>query len=171
SLVFSVAIARALDRYLKVPAVIKWPNDIYLEGKKLTGILLETSGELDAPEYLITGVGINTNIRSDEFPMEMQLFCTSLLEQTRVTVDHNELLAGVLHSMDHYYRRFMQGGFTDVLPEYKEKCFHLGQQVGMMQGNRKVSGINIDINERGHLIVDAGSQMIEITTGDVNLVD
>lgn len=170
SLVFSLAIARALDHYLPVPLMIKWPNDVYADGKKLTGILLETSGEMDAPDYLITGVGINSNVRMADFPAELRNSCTSLLEQSGVQVDHNELLAGVLQSLDQYYRRFMQEGFTSILPEFKKRCFHLGQRIELMQGKRKISGNNVDINERGHLLVDSGEDIIEITTGDVNLL-
>lgn len=170
SLVFSVAIARGLDRYLPVPPTIKWPNDVYSDGKKITGILLETSGEMDAPDYLVTGVGINTNVRMTDFPAELRNSCTSLLELAGVLVDHNELLAEVLQSLDQYYRRFLQEGFTCILPEFKERCFHLGQRIELMLGKRKISGNNVDINERGHLLVESGEEIIEITAGDVNLL-
>lgn len=170
SLVFAIAVARTLDRYLPAPTALKWPNDVYADKKKVVGILLETSGELDAPEYLIVGIGVNTNISNEDFPPEMRSFCTSLLEEGKNEVSNNELLAGLLGNLDAYYGRFMRDGFSAILPEFKEKCFHLGQQVELRQGNRKISGINIDINERGHLLVNNGSEVIEITTGDVNLV-
>lgn len=170
SLVFAAAAAGALEQYLPQPALIKWPNDIYTAGRKLTGILLETGGELDASEYLIVGIGINTNIDSDDFPLEMRPFCTSLLEQGQRQVPHNELLARVLAQFNQYYNRFMQEGFPAILPEFKAKCLHLGQQVELMQGSRKISGINIDINQRGHLLVQNAQEIVEITTGDVNLV-
>ena len=170
SLVFAVAAARALDTCLPSPAMIKWPNDVYTAGKKLVGILLEASGELDGPEYLIVGTGINTNITGEDFPPELRSVCTSLLDESQTMISHNELLAGILKSMDVYYHRFMQDGFTAILPEFKAKCLHLGQQVELMQGSSKVSGVNVDINERGHLLVDTGKEIVEITTGDVNLV-
>lgn len=170
SLVFALAVARVLDAYLPSGAMIKWPNDIYTENKKLTGILLEASGELDRPEYLIVGIGINTNIAREDFPLELGQVCTSILEQGGTVVSHNELLAGILKSVDEYYLRFMREGFLAILPEFKEKCFHLGKQVELMQGSRKVSGINVDINDRGHLLIDSAGEIIEITTGDVNLI-
>jgi len=170
SLVFALAVNQTLDQYLPVPAAIKWPNDVYAGGKKLVGILLETSGEMDAPEYLIVGIGINTNIGAEDIPPAMRPLCTSVLEQGGVLVSHNELLAGVLQSLDQYYRRFLEEGFSNILPEFKAKCFHLGQQVEIQQGTRKISGTNIDINERGHLLVDTGEDIVEITTGDVHLL-
>ncbi|NLW91217.1 MAG: biotin--[acetyl-CoA-carboxylase] ligase, partial [Syntrophomonadaceae bacterium] len=145
SLIFSLAISRVLEGY--TPVAIKWPNDVYASGKKLSGILLETSGELDAPEYLISGIGINTNLPINDFPIEMREISTSLLEQVGITLDHNDLLIEILHSMDQYYRRFLQEGFLGILPEYKERCFHLGKPLEIRQGTRMIRGINTDVNE------------------------
>jgi len=170
SLVFAIAVARTLDRYLPAPTALKWPNDVYANNKKVVGILLETSGELDAPEYLIVGIGVNTNISNKDFPPETRSFCTSLLEESTNEVSHNELLAGLLRNLDEYYSRFMQDGFTAILPEFKEKCFHLEKQVELLLGTRQVSGINLDINERGHLLVQTEEGIIEITTGDVHIL-
>ena len=46
---------------------IKWPNDIYCQGKKIAGILLEASGEIDSIDYLVVGIGINVNVRTNDF--------------------------------------------------------------------------------------------------------
>jgi BirA family biotin operon repressor/biotin-[acetyl-CoA-carboxylase] ligase len=170
SLVCAVAVCRALKNWTDSRAMIKWPNDIFINGKKAAGILLEVSGEVDHIDYVVAGIGINVNIDTALFPDTMKDIATSLLELNRRYIDHTEVLAQVLASMESYYRQFIEEGFYNILAEFKADCLHLGKMVKVFRGSREIEGINTDVDESGSLIINTGTELEKITTGDVVLI-
>jgi BirA family transcriptional regulator, biotin operon repressor / biotin---[acetyl-CoA-carboxylase] ligase len=91
----SLAICDAIqNRFEFSPLSIKWPNDIYWLDKKLCGILLETVP--GRPNHLIIGLGVNVNLRTDDFPLDLRHTATSVLAETGVTIDIHELLYDIL---------------------------------------------------------------------------
>ncbi len=168
SLVFAVAISQGLGEIIEQKCKIKWPNDIYLDGKKLAGILLET-GSLEEDIYLIIGVGINVDVDKDQLG-SLSSSAASLSEHSSLDLNINSILAAVLEYMEMYYLDFQQEGFSQILEEFKELCLHLDQRVKIDCINRIVSGINVDIDSRGRLVVDTGLAIEKISTGDVKVL-
>jgi BirA family biotin operon repressor/biotin-[acetyl-CoA-carboxylase] ligase len=76
TLVMGLAVARACREFCQVDARIKWPNDVIVDGRKVSGILTEMNSEIDYVKYLIIGTGINTGV--EEFPPELQDKAVSL---------------------------------------------------------------------------------------------
>ncbi|MEN6462145.1 MAG: biotin--[acetyl-CoA-carboxylase] ligase [Syntrophomonas sp.] len=171
SLVCAVAVCHALKAFSPSPPMIKWPNDIFINGKKVAGILLEVSGELDHTDYVIAGIGINVNIETRLLPEAIRDTTTSLLEENDHCLDHSRVLALVLSNLERYYLQFTEEGFQNILMEFKEECLHLGKAVKISRGNRDIEGVNIDIDESGNLIIDTGAGIEKITTGDVVLIE
>lgn len=170
SLVFACAVAKGLGSFLPYPCEIKWPNDIYIKGRKAAGILLELSGELDLANYLITGIGINANVDINSLPDELKGISTSLYMETGRKIDINRLLVSVLRSMDEYYKLFLQNGFAQIREEFKERCMHLGRKVCIKRGNSYIEGINEDIDLMGNMVVNTGREVIRVSTGDVSII-
>jgi len=170
SLVFAVAIARGLENFISHKIKIKWPNDIYVEDKKIAGILLELSGEFDGADYVIAGIGVNVNIKSSDFTRDLKDTATSLLEQCSESFDNSEVLIRMLQSIEDYYFKFIDYGFTDILEEFKGYCMHLGKEIQVNQCGRIVSGINTDIDIMGNLVINTGQEVIKISTGDINVI-
>ncbi|MEN6350118.1 MAG: biotin--[acetyl-CoA-carboxylase] ligase [Syntrophomonas sp.] len=170
SLVFAVGICRAIDKFLPGKAEIKWPNDIFLNGKKICGILLELSGELEQADYLISGIGINVNLQRSAFENEVRYTSTSLLEESGQYHELAAVLTAALTSLEHYYLLFMQEGFSPILDEFKSRCFHLGKNIRIAANNRILEGKSIDIDENGSLLLDTGFGIERLTTGDVALI-
>lgn len=171
SLVLAMAVQQALIKTAGLNCRIKWPNDIYLDNRKLSGILLEMSGEFDTAYYLIAGCGINANFMPAVLDEPVSGISTSLLEQIGQPVGLNQLLAVILNSMEVYYLKFKRYGFTALRDEFKRACFHLGKTIEIKQETKIISGINEDINEQGNLLLKIGAESVIISTGDVHILD
>lgn len=169
SLVFAVAISQALNKYAMVNCQLKWPNDIYIKGKKLAGILLE-AGIYDEQNYLIAGIGINMNLDKDALSPANWELAASLSDYSPKHLDRLQILETILQHLDLYYTRFAGGRFNDILREYKSRCFHLNQQVSINRAGKLITGINIDIDDSGRLILDVGNKIEAISTGDVHVL-
>lgn len=170
SLVCAVAACEALKTFSVPQPAIKWPNDIFINGKKIVGILLEVSGELELTDYVIVGIGINVNVDINQFNQELKSSMTSLARENGRLFDQVEILAEILSMIEKYYFKFIEHGFSDILLEFKKSCFHLNRQVKIYNGSKNIEGINVDIDDMGSLVIDTGNKIEKITTGDVSLI-
>jgi BirA family biotin operon repressor/biotin-[acetyl-CoA-carboxylase] ligase len=171
SLVFAVSLVKSMDVFSGSPCQIKWPNDVFCQGKKIAGILLEMSGEIDNADYLIVGIGINVNVRTNDLPPAIGAISTSLLETSGWEMDANEVLLTVLKDLDRYYREFLKNGFSDIRLEFKSRCLHLGNAIETTRGQDIIRGINTDIDEMGNLMVQCQDNVVRISTGDVKVLN
>jgi BirA family biotin operon repressor/biotin-[acetyl-CoA-carboxylase] ligase len=170
SLVFAVSLAKSLDVFAGLPCQIKWPNDIYCQGKKIIGILLEMSGEIDKADNLIVGIGINVNVRSSDLPAAIGAKSTSLLEVYGRETAADKVLITVLKDLDSYYQEFLNHGFSSIRLEFKSRCLHLGKAIETTRGSDIIRGINTDIDDMGNLIVQCQDNLVRISTGDVKVL-
>ena len=171
SLVFAVSLVKSLDVFSGSLCQIKWPNDVYCQGKKIAGILLEMSGEIDNADYLIVGIGINVNVRKNDFPAAIAASSTSLLEVNGREIDADEVLLTVLKDLDSYYQEYLKNGFSDIRLEFKSRCLHLGKVIETVRGQDIIRGINTDIDEMGNLMVQCQDDLLRISTGDVKVLN
>ena len=116
ALVAAVSVVDALKRVVPdVDAGIKWPNDILVGGKKLAGILCEMQAEADIIHKVILGIGINVNTEKKQFPSSISKIATSLQIETGETINRSLLIAELLNSLDHQYRRWLKDGLEPFL--------------------------------------------------------
>ena len=169
TLLAAVAIARAIKSVCQITCGIKWPNDILYEGGKLVGILTEMSAEMDAVNHIVIGMGINVNIAKADFPSELRPVATSLLEITGRPVSRLTLLAAVLLELEELYLSAVKGGFDNILSEWRKYSVTLGQTVDIIGVNRQYSGVAVDIDEDGALLVKTESGMQKVLAGDVSI--
>jgi BirA family biotin operon repressor/biotin-[acetyl-CoA-carboxylase] ligase len=169
SLVFAVGISQALNKFIDVNCQLKWPNDIYISDKKLAGILLESVNSAHN-NSLIVGVGINMNLDKNTLSPANRELAANLSDYSPVILDRSHILSAVLQYMDIYYKLFLDAGFDAILPEYKAHCRHLNQPISVNSAGRVITGINIDIDTSGKLIIDTGRKIEEISAGDVNVL-
>ena len=169
TLMAAVAVTKAIEKVTKVRCGIKWPNDIFFEGKKVVGILTEMSAEMDAINYVVIGIGINVNIAQPEFPQELQSIATSLQAVTGKRVDRKELLSQVLMEIETCYQEAVKNGFQGILQEWKEYSITLGQAVNVIGIDRTFSGRAMDIDEDGALLVETKAGVERVLAGDVSI--
>ncbi len=169
SLVFAVAVSRGINSFTHLPCQVKWPNDIYLDHRKLAGILMETAGG-PGDEKLIIGIGINVTTDMDDVSSTTGKTAVSMEEFVDVPLEIDDVLEAVLLQMEEYYCRFLQEGAEAILSEFKKNCLHMGKEVRVNLSRGSISGICVDIDREGTLLLDTGNGIEKVYTGDVEIL-
>jgi BirA family biotin operon repressor/biotin-[acetyl-CoA-carboxylase] ligase len=166
----ATALARAIQVASSLEPEIKWPNDIVIRGRKVAGILTELSAELDHVKYVILGIGVNVNLNSGDFPVELRKLATSLKAEAGRPISRPELAAAILLELDRDYARVGAGHFDVVADEWAARCSTLGHQVVIRVGDRQIRGRAETLDEDGALLLRSEHGHLErITGGDVRL--
>lgn len=170
TLMGAVAVASGLRRQCGVPAGIKWPNDILLSGKKVSGLLTEMSAEPDRIRHIVLGIGVNVNMDCRALPPEVRRMSTTLAAAVGKRVDRTALLRTLLAELDLWYRRFLQND-GEVLAAWKELNVTLGHRVTVRGGGATQEGLAAGVDAEGRLMLklDDGS-LRQVAAGDVTIV-
>lgn len=169
SIVTATALAETIISKLKTEAVIKWPNDCLIDGRKVAGILTEVSAELDKAEFVIVGTGINVNHLTRDFPPALRRTATSLKIETGEKIDRMAFLADFLLEFEKMYMRFKKQGLKPLLPKIKKRSSLLGKQVRLKKGNKTILAKAIDIGLDGALLVKRRNETLRVTAGEVTV--
>jgi len=164
----SVALARVM-RQEGVAAQIKWPNDVYVDGKKIAGILTEMSSEQDRVKYVVIGIGINVNMPEEDFSDEIKPLATSMSLSKGMNLDRVGFLKKVLIELDHCYDKIRKGLHEEVLEEWSRYSFLMGRWVEVVSGQRRLEGVVLGTDARGELLLKLENGFVEsIISGDIN---
>lgn len=160
TLVTSVAINLAL-RDIGIDSQIKWPNDILVNNKKVSGILIEVSRAFNKINYVIVGIGINVNQDKGEIPRVIMEKSTSLKIAKSREIDRGILLGNILNRFKESYLDLKLGRNIDrIIDIYKKHSVIIGREVLLIQGKDKRRARVLDISKKGELLVKT-SQGIE----------
>lgn len=169
TVMMAVAVSQAMDDLAQVHTEIKWVNDIYLQQKKVCGILSEAMSDVETGQIsnVVIGLGINFSVQTSEFPNELRDKATSLFPAGSPTITRNELIATIWNQ---FYRLLAQPTNQTFLAAYREKSFVLGKQVQFSQGGQLYEGLATAINERGELVVQLSDQSTKVlSSGEISL--
>ena len=148
----AAAAALAIEEISGKSTDIKWVNDVYMEGRKVCGILCEAAftaeGGLD---YVVVGVGINVLEPADGFPPELADAAGAVFAPAKAPVDARERIAAAL--LDNFMGFYWNMEARAYFPEYKKRCFLLGRRINVLRGGETTVATAIDINEAAHLLV------------------
>lgn len=169
TLVMGMAVASACRSLLDLPAGIKWPNDVVLDGKKICGILTEMSAEMDGIHYLVIGTGINVNM--NEFPEQIRQTATSLSLEAGHPVNRAEVICRCMKYFEQYYEMFMERQDLSALREaYNGMLVNMDREVRVLEPGNTYSGISRGINDRGELLVEKEDHTVErVFAGEVSV--
>ena len=138
----AVAVIKTLKAF-GVSAKIKWPNDIYLCGKKLCGILIENTVSGEEISKSVVGIGINVN---SEIPKDLKEIAISLKEILNAELDLKSVLATLLYNLT----------LDFGIDEYKKHSFVLGKEITVIKGEEVYKAVAKDVSEKGELILESG---------------
>jgi len=170
TLLTSLAGVKGIKNATGYSLYIKWPNDLFWQGKKAAGILTEINAEMDRINFVVVGVGINVNIRHDHFPEDISSEAISLMEEGGESVSRPKLLATFLNEMEKMYDQAQLEGFKELIGEWKKYSTTLGKRVEVKTPRGIIKGKAVDINEEGALMVEKeGGGVIHLLSGDVYL--
>ncbi len=169
TLVMGLAVAESVRGLTGTEALIKWPNDIVIDGKKVCGILAEMVLEGNAPKAVIMGVGVNVGARV--FPAELAQTATDLEQQCGRRISATRLLEDSLESFANYYQIYCRTRSMDSLLEtYNALLVNRDRQVCVLEPTGNYNGIARGINERGELLVELpDGQVKAVYAGEVSV--
>jgi len=163
----AVAIARAILA-LGLPAVLKWPNDILINGRKAGGILTEAQTLGDKLEHVIVGLGINVNVSAGGLTA-LAPRATSLLAEGGQPVEREHLLRLLLAEMEAPYLAMTRDGGEAVFQEWRVLLETLGRDVHVTTDSDVIEGRAEDVDGDGALLVrQTGGQLVRVSAGDVS---
>ena len=155
----SLAVAKTLK---KLPTKIKWPNDILIDGKKVCGILLETT-----QKTLVIGIGINIMT----CPKEDILYPTTCLAEYNMKVTYKQLLKSILQNFDSVIKCYQKEGFKPIRHEWLKFACGLNKPISVNLPNKTIEGTFRGITDVGALVLETqDGKLQEMTAGDVFLI-
>lgn len=161
----AISVCRALENQGALNLGIKWVNDIFLNDKKISGILTEVefknnSSELD---FLITGIGIN--VTTSDFPDDIKNIAGSAFDKNNV--DKNKIVADILNNLYDFYKNIES---LEFLQEYKDRSILKNRNIMLVSPDKETPAKVIGIDDECHLIVElADGTVSHISTGEVSV--
>lgn len=147
SLVVGIAIAKVLRQLSGKAITVKWPNDLYLDDKKLAGILVDMVGRSGDDLHVVIGVGIN---------LMMQLSTPEVIDQKWIklgNIDRNQLVAKLISSLSDTLVEFEQKGLVNFINEWNELDNFINRPIKLIIGDETIYGISQGINEQGAILL------------------
>lgn len=154
TLLVAVALCRALKQLTGLAIGIKWPNDLLIEGKKISGILLESYAEEERLRYVIAGIGIGVNLDKQDYPEEMLQHATSLKIAMGQEVSRTAVITGFMQELESMYELYNQEGFGPIKSLWEALSVSLFQpSVLTTPMGQQVAGIPIGLSDIGALLI------------------
>ncbi len=166
SLSIGLSIVKILEERTGIKAQLKWPNDIYIQGKKLAGILIELVHTQSKQSTVLIGIGLNVNAKTSALP-EM---ATSLFEITQKSFDKMDLLKHLMVMIQQHISKFEQNGFEAFIKDWQNYDLLYLQKITVKQGHQSIQGIAQGVNEKGYLILqDLKGKLHEVGSGETSI--
>lgn len=171
TLVSAVAAARSLREATGLDIGIKWPNDLYIGNRKISGFLTEASTSAKGLEAVIVGLGLNVNTEAADVPEDLKTIMTSLKMEAGQTFDRLNLVLALRDAIVSACELFCNRGLEAFLPELRELDVTVGRRVAIQKDGATVLGTADAIGPQGQLIVllDGGEQA-EVLAGEVRFI-
>ncbi|MGI6751393.1 MAG: biotin--[acetyl-CoA-carboxylase] ligase [Anaerovoracaceae bacterium] len=162
----SVAACRAIEKFTGKSPLIKWVNDLFLDGKKISGILTEGVQGSDGRimDNIVVGIGINIHMDMESLPNEL----SGIVGALNVEIEPSLLGAEITNQLLDMEKDLKN---PDILREYREKSLILGKDIVYLEGDEERRGKAVDINDQGNLIVEktgGGFQILQ--SGEVSII-
>ena len=169
SLASALSVTEAIREVTGLPALIKWPNDILIDGKKVGGILIEMTAGSNLIKSAVIGIGINVN--QDAFPEWLGEKVLSLKQRRGEEIPRLPLLQEILSKLDSYYLALKTGNFEMIAYRWRNLSVTLGKQIQVTSRGKTLKGQAIDIDCGGALLLRLDSGFIRrCISGEVSVI-
>lgn len=158
----AAAVVKAIQNLTNLDVEIKWVNDIYLNQKKVAGILTEAISSMETQTVLDVVIGIGINFHIDYFPEELQASAGNLFEG-RPTISRNQLIAEI-------WNCFLQTDEMELRALYKEKSLVVGKQVSFVENQVEYRGTAVAVTDTGNLVLELEDGRAKtLSSGEISL--
>jgi BirA family biotin operon repressor/biotin-[acetyl-CoA-carboxylase] ligase len=172
SLMVGISICQAIEVLypsLKKDITLKWPNDIYLQGKKLGGVLIEVVQSDDKETDVIIGIGFNVLMESDDGSSDQAW--VSLKQCIDEDLNRNVIAAQIINQTFSNINRFITNDFSGFHKDWNKKDFLSGKTIQVQSGHQTLKGLSMGVNDMGALILqDEAGQMQTIVSGKIEKI-
>ncbi|MGA9297249.1 MAG: biotin--[acetyl-CoA-carboxylase] ligase, partial [Nitrososphaeraceae archaeon] len=172
----SVAVSEAIDRCTGIQSKLKWPNDILIEGKKVSGILVDASLDSESIEHIVIGIGVNANVKVAQIERKLASSkhpypITSLQEQLGRSCDKVGLIKCILQRFDEHYSRIETDNTYPILDKWKKRAVPIiSKSVQISSGTDQYSGMVVNLEEDGSLVVmREGNRLEKIVSSEYHV--
>ena len=168
TLMAAVALADTVAAFVVEPPAIKWPNDILLQGRKVAGILTESSCDAKRIEFVILGIGVNLNFPRERMPETIRDRATSLMEVGGKSFSRENFLRRLIQDLDRCYGILEDFGFDAIAPRWEAYFALRGRRVRVEMIDEVISGTATGIDGDGALLLEAEDGVLRrVLAGDV----
>lgn len=167
SLVVGVIMAEVLQKLGADGVKVKWPNDLYLNDKKLSGILVELTGKTGDVAHIVTGIGINIAMSKNQNEAINQQWIN--LEQVGIKIDRNELACEITNALREAFVQFEKQGLSVFIERWKRLDNFMDRRVKLIIGEKEIFGIAKGINDQGALLLEQDGKIIPYIGGEISL--
>lgn len=170
TLIAAVAVVQAMEELTSLTPQIKWPNDILLNGKKVTGILTEMQSDVDRVISIIIGIGINVNQQVEDYPKELQNIATSLAIECGEKLQRAELIKTLLNRLEKLYLLYLEQGFYPIKLLWESYAVSIGENITARTLIGSIHGKAKGITEDGVLMIeDQSGKIHHVYSADIEL--
>ncbi len=167
----AISTSRAIKEVTGLETTIKWPNDILIGKKKVAGILTEMNAEQERINYIVAGIGINVNMKKEDFPEDIRTPAASLAECLGSRVDRTNLLSTLINILEQDYNELKNDGIKSIFRKWRKGCDILNRRIKVCLPGEEVTGVAEDLTPEGGLIMKLdGSGKRVIYAGDVSIL-
>lgn len=169
TLVAALAVAKAITSVTDDEAMIKWPNDIVVNGKKVCGILTEMNAQFDYINHIVVGIGIN--VHNESFPEEISQMASSLMIEAGGKRFHRaQIIAETMSYFEQYYDTFLKTqDLSALVREYDKLLVNRNKSVRVLDPKEPFDGKAMGITPKGELIVDTWESRKLVSSGEVSV--
>lgn len=169
TLVAALAVAKAITSVTDEEAMIKWPNDIVVNGKKVCGILTEMNAQFDYINHIVVGIGIN--VHNESFPEEISQMASSLMIEAGGKRFHRaQIIAETMSYFEQYYDTFLKTqDLSALVREYDKLLVNRNKSVRVLDPKEPFDGKAMGITPKGELIVDTWESRKLVSSGEVSV--
>ncbi|PQP82002.1 biotin--[acetyl-CoA-carboxylase] ligase [Paenibacillus sp. PCH8] len=169
TLLTGVAVCRAVRACTGADAGIKWPNDLLIDGRKVCGILLESTVEDHQVRYCIAGIGVDVNFDPGDYPEELSTIATSLKMETGQTVDRTKLAAAILTELEQLYYLYQNEGFGVISALWEALSVSINREITVTNHQGTIEGLAIGLDPSGALVVEKHSgEYVLVISGEIS---
>ena len=169
-LLIGLAVAEVLSVLApELTPLVKWPNDILIDGRKACGILCEMHAETDRVGHIIAGVGLNVNMTTAMLPAELRGRATSLQILTGRVFSRVQILAAILNRFEPYYKQWRVEGFVPFLVLLAQRDALFGKRITLKQGGREISVEAKGVQADGALLLATAQGLEKIYSGETHI--
>lgn len=168
TLMSAAAVAQSILNITQLPALIKWPNDVMVNRRKVSGILTEMRTERGLPSFIVVGIGVTVNISEERLPIEIKDIATSLSIETGREISRISLLQEIIRQLEQRYLRLLNQDISSLMMEWRNLSATIGYKVQVNLPRRIIRGKAIDIDNAGALLIQQDTGQIQKISADMD---